>query len=413
MKNTFKLFVTLFVFALVLSQSSIKAQDIPPTFNMTVKNIATTNPSNPDRDSILRFEVWLQQTNQGQPNVMDFEYCCGQFTWSYNTEINGNSNGGRGGNLVFGIVGGQSSLPPALRPPSFQVDSANGYLKMSGNLPQSLANYFIPGAFPGVRILTAQLKIGAKKFADVPLNLRFKLGASPNTFVAAFAPYPDTVDTQQFPSQFAIALMDTVQNVYSVENGGFVLPVELASFAANVDRNNVTLNWTTSSETNNQGFDIERTITGTTEWSKAGTVSGNGTTTEAKSYSFSERLSSGNYTYRLKQIDFNGAINYHALTNEVVVGVPSVYAISQNYPNPFNPTTKIDYELPYDGKVSILLYDISGREVAKLVNEVKTAGYYTAQFNGINLASGMYFYRINAQGGDQNFVSTKKMVLIK
>ncbi|HQY52337.1 MAG TPA: T9SS type A sorting domain-containing protein, partial [Ignavibacteria bacterium] len=90
------------------------------------------------------------------------------------------------------------------------------------------------------------------------------------------------------------------------------------------------------------------------------------------------------------------------------------YKLSQNYPNPFNPSTKIDYDLPYDGKVSILLYDISGREVANLVNEVKTAGYYTATFNGANLSSGMYFYRINATGtGNNNFVSTKKMVLIK
>ncbi|MEZ4691202.1 MAG: T9SS type A sorting domain-containing protein [Ignavibacteria bacterium] len=80
-----------------------------------------------------------------------------------------------------------------------------------------------------------------------------------------------------------------------------------------------------------------------------------------------------------------------------MVGIPTAYALSQNYPNPFNPTTKIDYELPYDGKVSIVMYDISEGRVAKLVNEVKTAGYYSVQFNGANLASGMYFYRINAQ----------------
>ncbi|MCB0729301.1 MAG: T9SS type A sorting domain-containing protein, partial [Ignavibacteriae bacterium] len=77
------------------------------------------------------------------------------------------------------------------------------------------------------------------------------------------------------------------------------------------------------------------------------------------------------------------------------------------------PTTKIDYELPYDGKVSIVLYDISGREVVKLVNEVENAGYYSIQFNGANLTSGMYFYRINAEGSGQKYVNTKKMVLIK
>ncbi|MBK8550298.1 MAG: T9SS type A sorting domain-containing protein [Ignavibacteria bacterium] len=345
---------------------------------------------------------------------MDFEYCAGQFTWSYNKAIQA-----PGKDLFFGLFGAGTSLPPAIRPPAFQVDSVNGYLKMAGNLPQSLVNYFISGTAPGTRILTAQLRTDGNAFQQVPLDLRFKLGASPNTFVAAFAPYPDTAgfDSETFPNQTAIALMDTINPpgdpVYTVENGGFVLPVELASFAANVNKNNVVLNWTTTTETNNQGFDIERSLVGSNEWTKAGNVSGNGTTNEAKSYSFAERLTTGHYNYRLKQIDFNGGVNYHNLSNEVVVGVPSVYALSQNYPNPFNPTTKIDFELPYDGKVSVLLYDISGREVAKLVNEVKTAGYYSVQFNGANLASGMYFYRINAEGNSQNFVSTKKMVLIK
>ncbi|MBK9334742.1 MAG: T9SS type A sorting domain-containing protein [Ignavibacteria bacterium] len=193
-----------------------------------------------------------------------------------------------------------------------------------------------------------------------------------------------------------------------------ILPVELASFTSSISRNNVTLNWATSSETNNSGFDIERSLVGTTEWTKAGSVTGNGTTTEAKNYSFTERVNTGKYSYRLKQIDFNGNFEYFNLSSEITVGVPDAYKLSQNYPNPFNPSTKIDYDLPYDGKVSILLYDISGREVANLVNEVKTAGYYTATFNGANLASGMYFYRINATGtGNNNFISTKKMVLIK
>jgi len=200
---------------------------------------------------------------------------------------------------------------------------------------------------------------------------------------------------------------------HSVADGG-ALPVELASFTSSINRNNVTLSWSTSSEINNSGFDIERTLTGTAVWTKAGSVTGNGTTNESKSYSFTERVNTGKYSYRLKQMDFNGNFEYFNLSNEIEVGIPDVYKLSQNYPNPFNPSTKIDYDIPFDGNVSILLYDISGREVAKLVNEVKTAGYYTAVFNGSNLASGMYFYRINAANTNgSNFVSTKKMVLIK
>jgi len=149
-------------------------------------------------------------------------------------------------------------------------------------------------------------------------------------------------------------------------------------------------------------------------WTKIGNVAGNGTTYNGHSYSITDRnLSSGNYSYRLKQIDFNGNFKYYNLSNEVIVGVPEKYELSQNYPNPFNPSTKISYDIPFDGKVSLTVFDMSGKEIVNLVNEVKTAGYYTVNFNASNLSSGTYFYRINAEGNGQNFVSTKKMLLVK
>jgi len=89
--------------------------------------------------------------------------------------------------------------------------------------------------------------------------------------------------------------------------------------------------------------------------------------------------------------------------------LPDQFLLYQNYPNPFNPTATIRYDLPKDAKVLIKVYDIIGREVRKLVDEFKKAGSYTVSFDGTNLASGIYFYRIEA--GD--FVQTKKMVLIK
>jgi hypothetical protein len=379
---------------------------------MTAKNIMTF-PSG-DRDSIVEFEVYCQQTNFGSPGVDPFEFCCGQYTWYYNKAIfppGGVIPTGPGNSFSLR----DSDLPTSLVPPSTQIDTARGYLQTSANLPSSFINYHISSIFPGTMMGRFRIRTTAQAFNPVPLNLQFKLGAAPNTFIAYFLPYPDSVDTETFPppQQFAVALRDTITNVYSVVDGEFALPVELASFVSGVNKNVVTLNWTTSSETNNQGFDIERKAAGTEDWSKVGYLNGIGTTTEQRSYSFNDRADVGSYNYRLKQIDFNGSYNYHALTSEVVVGIPTVYAISQNYPNPFNPTTKIDFELPYDGKVSIILYDISGREVAKLVNEVMTAGFHNTQFNGSNLASGMYFYRISAQGGNQNFVNTKKMMLIK
>lgn len=191
--------------------------------------------------------------------------------------------------------------------------------------------------------------------------------------------------------------------------GSEALPVELSSFVSSTSGSNVTLNWTTASEINNSGFDIERSsVSGT--WSKVGNVSGNGTSTISNSYSFTDRnLASGSYSYRLKQIDFNGNFEYFNLSSEVIVGIPVKYDLSQNYPNPFNPSTKINYALPTDGQVSIKIFDMSGKEVMSLVNEVKTAGYYSVNFNASNLSSGIYFYSLSAA----DFTATKKMMLVK
>ena len=89
--------------------------------------------------------------------------------------------------------------------------------------------------------------------------------------------------------------------------------------------------------------------------------------------------------------------------------IPGQYFLSQNYPNPFNPSTKISYDLSKEGMVSIMIYDMLGREVGNLVNEFKSAGRYSIEFNASNLSSGTYFYRITA--GD--FTEIKKLILMK
>jgi len=187
-----------------------------------------------------------------------------------------------------------------------------------------------------------------------------------------------------------------------------VLPVELASFTSTVSNRDVTLNWSTASELNNSGFEIERSSNN--EWTKVGNVNGNGTSSTVNNYSYTDRsLATGSYSYRLKQVDFNGNFEYFNLNNEVNIGTPSTYALSQNYPNPFNPSTTINFDLPTDGNVSLKLYDMSGKEVATLVNEVRSAGYYSVNFNASQLTSGVYFYTISAD----NFTATKKMLLVK
>ena len=193
------------------------------------------------------------------------------------------------------------------------------------------------------------------------------------------------------------------------------LPVELASFTSTIDHRNVELKWSTVTEINNAGFDIERKVTGANNvWSRVGNVVGHGTSSVVNSYSFKERnLPTANYNYRLKQMDNNGNFKYYNLSNEVIVGIPTQFSISQNYPNPFNPSTKINYDLPFDSKVSIVMFDMTGRQVAEILNTTQQAGYQTVQFNASNLSSGTYFYQINAAGGNQSFSKTLKMMLIK
>lgn len=192
------------------------------------------------------------------------------------------------------------------------------------------------------------------------------------------------------------------------------LPVTLTSFTSNVTGRNVKLKWATDSELNNNGFNIERKIT-SGNWGNIGFVRGKGTINITSNYMYEDKnLNAGKYNYRLKQIDANGNFEYHYLNSVLEVGLPVKFDIGQNYPNPFNPLTKIDYQLPADSKVTLLVYDMTGREVKTLLNnEQRSAGYYTAEFNGSSFASGTYFYRFIAESGGKQNVMTKKMILIK
>jgi hypothetical protein len=188
------------------------------------------------------------------------------------------------------------------------------------------------------------------------------------------------------------------------------LPVELSSFNGTATSNNVTLKWTTVKEINNAGFDIERKKSNGTTFEKVGFVTGKGNTYSNSNYVFSDnKLSSGVYNYRLKQTDYNGDFTYFNLSSVINISVPDKFSLSQNYPNPFNPTTKIDYNLPTDANVSLKIYDVTGRLISTLVNEKKLAGYYTKEFDAVNIASGVYFYRLQAG----SFVDTKRFVVIK
>jgi hypothetical protein len=192
--------------------------------------------------------------------------------------------------------------------------------------------------------------------------------------------------------------------------GDAALPVELASFTASSNHLNAELKWTTETEVNNSGFEIERRELNS-QFTKAGFVGGSGTSTGPKQYSFVDHnLSAGLYAYRLKQMDRNGAFKY---TQDVQVDVgtaPRVFSLTQNYPNPFNPSTSIEFTIPTDGRAVLKVYDMIGREVATLVDQDMKAGVYQqVVFDASTFASGVYFSRIEF-GGKQLI---KKMTLLK
>jgi hypothetical protein len=194
--------------------------------------------------------------------------------------------------------------------------------------------------------------------------------------------------------------------------GHWVVPVELTSFAANAAGRNVDLSWTTATETNNQGFHIERSNGG--EFEAVGFVAGHGTTTETRTYVYTDKnIPAGSYSYRLKQVDYDGTFEYSDVV-EVEVGAPAEFALDQNYPNPFNPSTKINFRLAADSKVSLKVFDVLGQEVMTLINNEMTAGSHQVEFDAVNLNSGVYFYKLEATGNNGiNFSDVKKMILTK
>lgn len=223
--------------------------------------------------------------------------------------------------------------------------------------------------------------------------------------------YFDMVSDSNGASLAWAATFNGEQDVYYsyISDTTGTIPVELISFSAYVKNNIVTLEWSTATELNNYGFEIERR-SDEISWGTIGFKEGMGNTTELQHYTYSDRLidaESSRLYYRLKQLDFNGNYKYSNIV-EVLIA-PSVFALSQNYPNPFNPTTTINYQLPDAGLVALRVYNSLGEVVAILVNEEKSAGKYEVNFDAASLPSGVYFYTIQAGA----YSDSKKMLLIK
>jgi hypothetical protein len=191
------------------------------------------------------------------------------------------------------------------------------------------------------------------------------------------------------------------------------VPVELISFNASLHGHDIELKWITATETNNSGYELLRKTAQSTGWQMISFIPGKGTTTEKQTYSFTDSdLKSGEYIYRLVQIDYNGSKNILVETPVSISDEIADFALLQNYPNPFNPSTHIEYKIPSGMNsvhVTLTVYDILGNEVAVLVNEDKTPGNYDIDFNSRILSSGTYIYRLTAG----NYSSMKKMLVLR
>jgi len=196
------------------------------------------------------------------------------------------------------------------------------------------------------------------------------------------------------------------------------LPVELVSFVAHPRQSSVELNWTTATETNNYGFEVERrdvaipqSKIGNSQWSKVGFVTATGTSNSPHEYSFvDQNLSPGRYAYRLKQVDKSGTYKYTQIWEVEVGTAPKEFTLGQNYPNPFNPSTTLEFTLEQNGRAKVKIYNMLGQEVATVFDQEAEAGrVYQAQFNAGRLTSGVYVSVLESGGKRLR----QKMLLLK
>ncbi len=322
--------------------------------------------------------------------------------------------------LQLYLKGLENTLSPSVRhdsendtivyfPSVVEVDTIDFYLKNTGTAALTISTYTISGDYPE--------KFNVINSPDLLVapgdSTLFKIECNPSGLDRNSASPTDNSEN----AILTISNDDPSKSSFkvSLQNDG-ALPVDFVEFNTNVDKNNVTLNWTTAWEENNMRFDIQRrNIVPSGEqnesWKTIGSVAGSGTVNEPRSYSYLDKnLVTGTYEYKLTPIDVNGNSTADILLgHEVEIGIPNEFAMSQNYPNPFNPSTKIDIQIPVEGMTRLVIFDLSGREVATLVNEILTPGYYTYNFTASNLASGVYFYRLSTKQS----VITKRMVLVK
>ncbi|UCE05319.1 MAG: T9SS type A sorting domain-containing protein [bacterium] len=261
-------------------------------------------------------------------------------------------------------------------------------------------------------------------YKDTTANPEIEIAKVPATDTS----YTDNDITIDQKYYYRITAVDSAGNISEISDDILIIaqhltPVELVSFSATFINNNIKLIWLTTSKDNNSGFEIQKSIDGMS-FKKIGFIPGSGTSANPHAYNFLDSdIGCGKYYYRLKQINADGSFQYSNIIS-VEVNIPEKFELSQNYPNPFstkdgsafagNTGTTIKYMIAEDGKISVVIFDILGRVVRKLVDEYKRPGYYEVRWDGKdndgnNAGAGIYFCRMTGK----RFSQMKKIILTR
>ena len=200
----------------------------------------------------------------------------------------------------------------------------------------------------------------------------------------------DFWDATNLPYSYTLDAVEDVEASVTLLAGlQSALPVQLSSFTGKAVPGGVLLTWKTATEENNAGFEVQKRVRG--EWTVATFVAGAGTTNQPHAYQYVDRTNGGAVSYRLRQVDHDGAFTYSAVVDVQSVS-PAEYGLSQNFPNPFNPSTTMRFTLGTTDRATVTVFDALGRRVTTLFDGAADAGRpYDVTFHAEQFPSGVYF----------------------
>lgn len=326
-----------------------------------------------------------------------------------------------------------SSNGTLLATATFTAESASGWQQVNFPFPIAItanqtfiASYFAPNGhysfinnyFNGYNATNGPLTAIASSVADGPNGVYTYGGGFPTSSYQNANYWVDVVFvsnqgyntigmTQITDANGCTTTGSPIQSVGFASSQCIPLPVTLTDFRLSIQQKNIQLAWETSSENNNSGFEVQRSINNA-NWQTLGFVKGAGNSSVKQMYSYTDAdLVAGKYYYRLKQIDFDNKFTLSkVLTAEIKGGVQNY--LGQNYPNPVvQQSATINYGVASQSPVNISLYDVQGRMIRVLLNETKAAGQYSLNANLSLLTPGTYYYKMRTG----NFTDTKKLVI--